>query len=163
MLAPLVESLFVAIFNCLQDLNRDKKQAPNDDPRIAATEEQFWDPHYEFRKNRRRRDIVAGIRQLGCTTGLSDHMPSHLDSTISALFAYRNMMFHNGFEWSNQKGREFKNRIRSEDWPSNWFTESWRNENFRLFYMSPDFVQHCLQTVDLILDGFGAYLNRDNS
>ena len=44
-----------------------------------------------------KKDLVAGILQLCDATGLVKKLPSDLEVTLSALFIYRNRMFHDGF------------------------------------------------------------------
>ncbi|MCY3941488.1 MAG: hypothetical protein OXG29_10480 [Gammaproteobacteria bacterium] len=159
MLAPLVESLFVSIFGGLRKLNRDKALSSSENPRLAASQDQFWDPRFKIKSKSNRRDIVAGIRQLASAIGLSEHLPPDYDKTLAALFQYRNMMFHNGFEWLKDEGIGIKDRIQSSGWPDEWFKESKGLGDTRFFYMTPEFVQHCLDAIDQMIDGVGAYVN----
>lgn len=49
-------------------------------------------------------------------------------------------------------------------WPLEWFNTSTNDGKPWIFYMSPEFIQHCLDTVDEVLDGVGRYLSRrDNA
>lgn len=42
-------------------------------------------------------------------------------------------------------------------WPEEWFSQTPVGEKPWLFSMSDEFIGHCLQTIDGILDGVGAY------
>ena len=156
MLAPFVESLFVAIFNGLR-ANRRPIDAASD-ARAAALHDDFWNPHYVFEGGRRRRDVVKGIGQLSESTGLAAYLPDSLSKTLSALFEYRNKMFHNGFEWPMVEREKFGNAIRRNRWPSEWFTQSTTDGKPWIFYMSSEFIQHCFSTIDQVLEGVGDYL-----
>ena len=160
MLAPFVESLFVSIFSGLREHEQSNNNASRDDPRIAASQNEFWDPHFVFDKSGRRRDLVDGIGQLACTTGLSEYLPSGYDRMLSALFAYRHKMFHLGFEWPMEERIKFDNRVRSGEWPAEWFRKSTTGDEPWIFYMSDEFIRHCLTTIDGVLEGVGAFLKQ---
>ena len=107
MLAPFVESLFVAIFKGLRADWRRVDGAT--DARVAAVHDDFWNPHYVFEGGRRRRNVVKGIGQLSESTGLTIYLPESLPKTLSALFEYRNKMFttvSNG-QWQSEKIRKY--------------------------------------------------------
>ena len=158
MLAPFVESLFVSIFSGLRKHEQCNSNTSNDDPRIAASQNEFWDPHFVFDRSGRRRDLVDGIAQLARTTGLSEYMPLGYDRMLSALFAYRHKMFHLGFEWPMEERIKFDKRVRSDEWPANWFQSSRTDNEPWIFYMSAEFIRHCFSTIDAVLEGVGAYL-----
>ncbi|MCY4556441.1 MAG: hypothetical protein OXF79_08705 [Chloroflexi bacterium] len=162
MLAPFVESLFVAIFSGLRADRRPVDGALDD--RAAALHGDFWNPRYVFEGSQRRRDVVKGIGQLSESTGLTAYLPASLPKTLSALFEYRNKLFHNGFEWPMVERERFGNSIRQNQWPSEWFSQSTSDGEPWIFYMSPEFIQHCLATIDEVLAGVGKYLSRrDNA
>ena len=162
MLAPFVESLFVAVFNGLR-----ASRPPTDaatDGRVSALHDAFWDPHYMFEGAQRQKHVVRGIRQVSESTGLMAYLPDSLFKTLSALFEYRNRMFHHGFEWPIDEREKFSRSILQNQWPSNWFTRSSSAGKPWIFYMSPEFIQHCLATIDQVLDGVGRYLrSRDDA
>ena len=163
LLAPFIESLFVAIFQGLRKAAQENSKRSSDDPRTVAYEKEFWDPHNVIGSEGHRRDIVVGIGQLARTTGLSEHLPTDYERTLTALFAYRNKMFHHGFEWPEEERTKFDNRIRNEKWPAQWFKTSRKGDEPWIFYMSPEFIQHCLETIDGVLEGVGAYLKKKNN
>ena len=53
-----------------------------------------WDCHLFFIGNRSEKNLVRGIFQLSEAIGLADKLPAGLKQMLSALFAYRNSMFH---------------------------------------------------------------------
>jgi len=161
MLAPFIESLFVSIFSYLRKHHPDAGAiAPSEpsDVRRIATETDFWDPHLVFDKGGRRTDLVKGIGQLATSIGLSEFLPHDYEKALTALFAYRNKMFHHGFEWPIEERQKFPKRIIDEGWPSEWFSKSTSDGKPWIFYMSQGFIDHCLTAVDEALEGFGKYL-----
>ena len=158
MLAPFVEALFVAVF---QRFKEEGTTEPSpEDPRRQATERYFWDPHWVVHKQGKpEKDLVKGISQLAGSIGLERFLPEDYGKTLQALFLYRNKMFHCGLEWPEKERINF--RSQKNNWPAEWFQETTKNTKNNeapwLFSMSPEFIQHCLQTIDGILDGVGAY------
>jgi hypothetical protein len=164
MLAPLVESLLVALFAGIKE-HQQGDGPPAQDPRSMAVEKDFWDPHYVF-EPARRTDLVAGAHQLAASTGLAAHLPQGWDAVITALMAYRNKMFHHGFEWPQSERDKFEKRIANDGWQPEWFLKSTSAGKPWIFYMSSIFIDQCIVTIEGILEGAGAYLRQkrvDNS
>lgn len=138
MLAPFVESLFVAVFNGLRE--------DPDGPPISL--------------RKLRKGTVGGIIQHSTSIGVKPFLPDGYEKTLSALFAYRNKMFHNGFEWPMEERHKFSEQIRKRGWPRGWFKKSTSGDQPWIFYMSAEFIQHCLDTIDQVLEGVGAYLTQ---
>ena len=160
MLAPFVESMFVSIFWSIRELRRHGEDSMDDDFRIAAAEADFWDPHFVYKRGGRGRDLVAGIRQLAKTTGLVEHLPADYEKVLSALMMYRNKMFHLGFEWPMVEREKFQKNIDDGKWPSSWFRKSEEENKPWIFYMSTEYIEHCLKTIDRVLEGVGAFRKR---
>lgn len=97
-------------------------------------------------------NIVKKINQ----TGMTDYMPSDLDRTLRALFEYRNKMLHFGLEWPVAELRRFKRKVESSNWDS-WFDYSTTNDEPTMFHMSSEFVSHCLNTIEKIIDGMAKF------
>jgi len=76
---------------------------------------------------------------------------------LRALFAYRNKMFHWGFEWPPEERKAFAAQI--AQWPSNWFATATEDGNPWIFYLTDVFVDHCLEQVDQVVLGIGAYVD----
>ena len=109
------------------------------------------------RKNLRWKGIDKKIIVLLRERGLLTYLPDHLEPTLSALFAYRNNMFHNGFEWPREKCSEFETDIVNSPWPPDWFQKAMIDDDPWMFYMSPAFVEHCIQTMELIAKGINNF------
>jgi hypothetical protein len=157
MLAPFVESLFVAVFDGL----RKRENAARSDTRRERADDQFWNPQKLFGKEEPRTDLTAGIDQLATSCGLKEYLPEGYQKMLAALFAYRNNMLHNGFEWPAETIRKFSQRIASEKWPEEWFTSADKDGEPWLYYMSPEFCAHCTETIDGIIESVGRYLKDD--
>lgn len=157
MLAPCLESLFVGIFQAIRSVNESAQRS--DDRRSKAAQDQYWNPQIYIDAKESREDLVAGIAQLSVSTGLPSYLPQDYRKTLAALFGYRNNMFHNGFEWPPEVRTKFATRMKAENWPSDWFEKAETNNQPWIFYMSPSFVEHCLTTIEQVLEGVGSYLN----
>jgi hypothetical protein len=158
MLAPLVESLFVAIFQGLRE--RQKENGSNLEPseRRVRNQCEYWDPHFVYDKNGRQRDFRRGVTQLAVSIGLELYLPDNYPLVLDALFSYRNKMFHHGFEWPTKERQAF-----DKQWINNvsckmWFQKSVRNYDPWIFYMTRDFEMVIIETIELILDGVGKYV-----
>lgn len=161
MLAPFFESLFVFVFSGLRrEYEQGSDYASSDDPRVAASQDAFWDSRFVFKGRGRRRKIAAGIEQLAHTTGLAGYLPSGCVEMLSALFEYRDRMFHLGFEWPCEDLVKFDNLVRSRKWPAEWFRKATRGDKPWIFYLSDEFITHCLKSIDEILEGVGAYYRK---
>jgi hypothetical protein len=64
-------------------------------------------------------------------------------------------MFHNGLEWPLDE------RIRSKGWPSDWFSTATSADEPWIFYLSEQYIEHCLEMIEQVLDAVGAF-NRDD-
>ena len=155
MLAPLCESLFVAVFETLRAISPSSTIAS---VRGQAASDEFWDPHYLYGKGGRQTDLTQGILQLSEHTGLVARMPADLKAVLGALFAYRNKMFHHGFEWPVDERTKFQGRLDRGEWPAGWFMDATSAGQPWIFYLSPVFIDHCLQTIEGVLEGMGQHL-----
>ncbi len=158
MLAPLVETIF---YQCFQGIG--KQFYPAIQP--FGTRERWnvahgiqWDCHFVVVKGKIHNDLVRGIFQLSDAIGLTSLFPADLNTVLSALFTYRNKMFHNGFEWPVDERKRFAKKIKDDGWPSAWFSVATTNDNPWIFFMSDNFIQHCDKTIELILDAIGCFV-----
>ena len=161
MLAPFFESLFDSVFKNLRETHaQGSMQMVND--RTLYSQNEFWDPRLVFHPKGRNKDIVQGVQQLADSIGLGKYLPDDYAKTLSALFSYRNKMFHNGFEWPIEERQNFENLIQERAWPQKWFEKSTSDGDPWIFYMSDSFIKHCLKTIDQILEGVGKYAKKLN-
>lgn len=70
------------------------------------------------------------------------------------LFEYRNKMFHLCLEWPDEERKKFAARIDSGGW-TDCFARAKSGGKPWIFYMSREFIDHCLDTVDRIIEGIG--------
>jgi hypothetical protein len=90
--------------------------------RAYLLEDRRWDcrfAHGGANPTRGAEDLVRGVIELVDEVWLRALLPSDLDRTLRALFAYRNKMFHCGFEWPKNERRRFDERC-GRDWPVDW-------------------------------------------
>ena len=101
-----------------------------------------------------RHDLARNIIEVisGESHGLAEYMPENLKPTLEALFQYRNKMFHNGLEWPPQERRAFTNNV--SEWPDGWFGSATVDVEPWMFYMSPEFISHCIDTTEDVIRGF---------
>ena len=124
---------------------------------IAPFIEAIFRQYFEGRGNPIvRGSLVDSIMIRTKETGISDYMPPYLEHTLRALFEYRNKMLHFGLEWPDHKLRKFKRRLESSGRDS-WFDYSTANDEPTMLYMSSEFVLHCLNTVEEIIDGMAKF------
>ena len=119
--------------------------------------EAIFTQYFESRCNALPRgNLVDSIVKKTDETGMTDYMPSDLERVLRALFEYRNKMLHFGLEWPEDELRRFRKRVESSNWDS-WFDYSTTNDEPTMFYMSSEFVSHCLNTVEKIIDGMAKF------
>ena len=99
--------------------------------------------------------LVKNIMAFVNGDGADEHMPSDLKLTLEALFFYRNITFHHGFEWPSKERRHFQSRL--SQWPTDWFGYSTSDGEPWMFYLSPRFITHCVKTTKQIIDGLYDY------
>jgi hypothetical protein len=161
MLAPFVESLFnQAFFGIGERLQRNGgtfRKHPH--PRWNMDPKKQWD--CRFVANPTRKNLIEGIFELAELTKLAPHLPANLRKTLDALFGYRNKMFHHGFEWPEEERAKFEKRIAADGWPPEWFDKAESDHKPWIFYLSYEFVDHCLATIEGVLEGLGAFVRKN--
>jgi hypothetical protein len=160
MLAPLLETLFVRIFEAIGA--EDWTLATTERRKRAKRETaELWNPQIYFPGGKNEApstNLILGIPQLAKETGLIADLPEDYAKVVGALFTYRNFMFHNGFEWRDDYRAKFDEA--SSTWPAEWFDRSRRDKRTWIVYMSNDFVQRCLGFVDEVLVAAGKFARR---
>ena len=112
-----------------------------------------------------RGDLAKSIIRRVEKVGMKEYMPADLEPTLSALFAYRNKMFHGGFEWSLEELKGFERLLDENRSPPDWFSRATSGGEPWMFYMTSDFVDHCLELAEAIIRGieqFGLERNWDS-
>lgn len=156
MLAPFIESLFHHALLKMGALFAERGRALPPHSRFRAGGDDVWDCHKVWNGQRFHTHLLKGIEQLSSEVGLTSHMPSNLSQVLEALFAYRNKMFHNGFEWPMHERHKFEHRTQ-HDWPSGWFSSAKTGEDPWIFYMTEEFITEVLAVMDRVILGMGAF------
>ena len=99
------------------------------------------------------RNIVKRMEEVG----MEEYMPTDLEPTLSALFAYRNKMFHGGFEWSSERLKGFERQLSENCWPLDWFSWAISGDEPWMCYMTSDFISHCLDMAAGLIRGIEEY------
>lgn len=160
MIVPFVESLFVSIFNRLR--THDAVYNAASSYSAFASAENFWDPHYAESGGRLKKgSLVDGIVRLSDATSLATYLPQDLKAVLTALFSYRNKVFHHGFEWPTCEREKFCSRIAEEGW-TDWFSYSSSDNRPWIIYMRTTFIEYCLTAIDRILQGVGEFLEHQS-
>lgn len=155
LIAPFVESIFYQSFRSIEREMTNKVSLPSDHKRWGLPAEDQWNCHYVWENGRQRANLVKGIMQLVHAVDLTGYLPDDLRLTLSALFEYRNKMFHCGFEWPLERRIHFDQRL--SGWPKDWFIKATSGDAPWVFYMSPVFIVHCLDRTEDIVAGIGRF------
>lgn len=158
MLAPFIESIFYQSFFGIKKELFSENKGHNRHQRWEESTVDTWDCHFVWRQNHREKNLVEGILQLSDATGLKNFLPDDLAVLLKVLFAYRNKMFHFGFEWPTKERKKFWQRIQNENWPSNWITAAKHGGEPWIIYLSDDFITHCVERTEEILDGISYFV-----
>lgn len=153
MVAPLLETMLVRLFARMGE-QAWPTVASDRVTRAGKMHPDFWNAQVYFSKEGEKPDIAVAVRQLITATGLGAYLPADFDSAFDALVTYRNRMFHNGFEWPVEARTKFKALLEAKGW-NDWFRSSLTNHQPWIFYMSPDFIDRCLDLVEDLLVATG--------
>ena len=155
MIAPFIESMFGQAFQGIERGVAAATPIPIEHVRWHQSAKDQWNCRYVWKNGRRHTDLVRGIVQLADATGLLAYLPKDVVNTLSALFEYRNKMFHFGFEWPIEERIRFEKH--RSGWPRTWFSMSTSDEKPWIFYMSSEFICHGLVTALAIIGGIGKF------
>jgi hypothetical protein len=158
MLAPFLKTVFTQYFRSIGDTWAASNLPPAEHERWRSAHAIEWDCNNVLAKGRSRIDLVQGILQLADAISLRPYLPSKIEETLTALFAYRDKMFHHGFEWPLDQRIAFQNQMNEQKWPASWFThETFECEPW-IFTMTDEFIDHCLKTADEVLTAFAKFV-----
>lgn len=156
MLAPFVESLLCRYFLTLATMPLADQIIPPTHPRRRLKKEVQWDCHYTG-DNPKRKNLVAGIVELSTLTGLIEYLPGDFRVTLTALYGYRNQMFHHGLEWPRADREKFARKTAGVT-PEGWFRASTIDNHAWMFCMSDEFVDACLRLAESVLVAMNKHL-----
>ena len=104
-----------------------------------------------------RGNLATNIMDRAREVGMAKYMPGDLEPVLSALFVYRNKMFHCGFEWPCKERKRFQTLLDKSEWPSGWFLKATFDDEPWMFYMSPEFINHCLDRIQQVIEGIESF------
>jgi hypothetical protein len=161
MLAPLYESLFSQAFYGIRHEFIGLLRIDDSIRRVGITDKDFWECRtYIDREKDRKQNVFLGTRQLAKAIGLSTFLPESLWNVFDALISYRNMMFHNGFEWPEERCEAFAKRIHEGGWDA-WFSSATVDARPWMFYMTKPFVEECLEHINKVLESIGRFVDAE--
>ena len=164
MLAPFIESVFCGGFETIREEFFEDDSPYDAHPHarwVGATRNQ-WDCHFVYKGGRQAKgSLVEGIFELAEAVGLHPYLPTDLKPMMKALFAYRNKMFHWGFEWPPEERDAFAKHIAAEQWPSDWFATATYDGKPWIYYLTDVFVDHCLDRIGQVVYSIGAYFKAE--
>jgi hypothetical protein len=158
MLAPFIESVFYQAFQSARDhFGAAIDQLP-DHRRWKADADVRWNCRYFWKNGEMVGNLIAGIMQLSSATGLNEFLPPGLRKTLSAIFAYRNKMFHLGFEWPIEERGKFRAQAVQEKWPETWF--AWATSDCKpwICYMTDELISECVTQIGKVLHAIGEFV-----
>lgn len=160
MLGPFIESLFDHAFCCILEIFYYEQKLVPKHSRFEKGDWQELDCHYLWKKKEQEWmiNLSGGVLQISKAIGLEKFLPNDLNTMLTALFSYRNKMFHCGFEWPIDERKQFSKRIEEGKLPAQWFKFATSGGEHWIFYLSSDFIVHCLNMADSIIEGIGMYV-----
>jgi len=80
---------------------------------------------------------------------------------LSALFSYRNKIFHHGLEWPLEERVKFLKTASSKGWTEDWFAQSTSIGEPWIIYLSDVFIRICLVIFEESRVAVGAFVRPD--
>jgi len=157
LLAPFIESIFHQAFHGIHKEFFTDQEKSIAHIRWEKSGIEKWDCHFFWDKSGRKKDLLRGIIQLSEATGLKQFLPDDIELVLTVLFAYRNKMFHCGFEWPVEERNKFWSRIQNEHWPDNWLNRSTSGGETWIIYLTSDFIQHCIKTIERVIEALARF------
>lgn len=152
MLAPLIETIFRTAFVNIGELYDSTPSWVSIHARLKGNGKKRWDCGLVLRDGSWDRGIVEGIRELSDAVDLTSRLPAEFWLRLEALIAYRNNMFHYGFEWPVR----FRERFWKQVERSGYFSVATTDGRPWVVYMSAAFIKELLLDVERILSAIGA-------
>ena len=159
---PLISGWKLAEMSCYQDAAHSMAAVGMIAPLIESA---FRAAFRSIENELPRRNLVRTIVKRVEEVGMKDYLPADLETTLSALFEYRNKMFHGGFEWSSEELKKFERMLEEDHRPHDWFSMATSDDEPWMFYMTPAFVDRCLEMAEGVIRGiekFGLERNLDS-
>jgi hypothetical protein len=137
-----------------------KGNLPSEHPRVAffaSSLTSFWDPSKGGEKDGGFPGRVVAILSLG---GFIELFGVDFERTLYALFAYRNAMVHNGYEWPEDERERFAAKVAENNW-TEWFNYSTSGDNPWYYHTAPLFRKAGLNLCERSVAAFDAIILGD--
>lgn len=162
MIAPFIEMLFYRLFNDENCQERFMKVADKNHVRWKLDKKDHWSLSYWYDASMnsgkyKQKSTYKSIVQICEAIDLAPYLPDDFDKVIKIVFEYRNAMFHNGFEWALNKREKFQEMIENMGCQISWIDLATSGKEPWAFYLTEEFIDHCMKNIGKILEGIGAY------
>jgi hypothetical protein len=138
-----------------------KGNLPSEHPRVAqfaSSPASFWDSSKGGEQDGGLPRWVVTILSLG---GFIDLFGVDFEKTLYAVFAYRNAMVHNGYEWPEDERERFAAKVAGNNW-TEWFNCSTSGDKPWYYYTTPLFRKTCLNLCQRSVAAFDAIILGDS-
>jgi hypothetical protein len=152
MLAPLTETIFRTAFLNIGARYDSLPGWTSKHPRLQRPGKTRWDCGLVLRNDKWVNGIVEGVRELSDALELTQALPPDFWLRFEALIAYRNKMFHHGFEWPEKVRDKFWSQVEV----SRFFTAATTGGRPWIVYMSAAFTREVLVDIERVLTVIGA-------
>lgn len=158
MIVPMLESVFSQSFQSLGLMYDAKGMSPPHHRRWqrAGKDPQRWNCQWYFGSASSRLDIISGIAQLSEAIGLSTWLEPGTMDWIAAMLAYRNRLFHGGFEWSLEHREQFEALVAARAWDQ-FFQSARTNGKPWIFYLRDEIIDDMPRRMEGVLDSLGRF------
>ena len=143
-----------------------KGTLPPEHPRVAqfaSCPASFWDPTKltKVRKGEEGEGFVGRVLTILTAGNFLDLFGADFAKCLDALFAYRNQMMHNGYEWPRKEREHFTAKIAEQGW-ADWFDCSTSGDAPWYYYTTPPFRKNCLNLCERSVAAFDAIILGDS-
>lgn len=158
MIAPFVEALFSQFYTALEK-QPGAKALIGDHDRWQSDDERKWNCRFVVRNKRYYKGVVEGMAQVADMVGLMPYLSKDLFERLTALFAYRNKVFHHGIEWPMEERLAFQQRVAG--WPEHWFAKAESDHKPWIYYLSDSFLTELIKLIERTLDDMGKFVDEN--
>lgn len=151
MLAPLVETIFRTAFLNIGVRYDSLPGWTSRHARLQRPGKKRWDCGLVLRNDKWVNGIVEGVRELSDALELTPALPSDFWLRFEALIAYRNKMFHHGFEWPEKVRDQFWTQLEA----SGFFSVATTDGRPWIVYMTTAFSRELVADIERVLSVIG--------
>jgi hypothetical protein len=152
MLAPLIETIFRTAFLNIGVRYDSQPRWTSTHVRLQRPGKTRWDCGSVLQNEKWVNGLVEGVRELSDALELTSALPPGFWPRFEALIAYRNKMFHHGFEWADKVRDQFWTKVEA----SGFFSAATTDGRPWIVYMTAAFTRDLLGDIERILSVIGA-------